>query len=158
MNKESSLLTSRDNYFEDFTVGEVYKHSRGKTIEWLENVLVTNLVMNTAAGHYNEHQMESTPWGKIVVYGGVSFSLVLGLAAQDCVENALEELGLDNIRLSKPVFHGDTLYAYTEVLSKSDGARADAGVVEFRHYGVNQRDEIVAQVDRRALIKRRSSQ
>ena len=121
MNKEFSQLTSRDNYFEDFTVGAVYKHSRGKTIEWLENVLITNLVMNTAAG------------------------------------NALEELGLDSIRLSKPVIHGDTLYAYTEVLSKSEGTRAHAGVVEFRHYGVNQRDELVAQVDRRALIKRRSN-
>ena len=155
-NKELSQLTSPDNYFEDFTVGAVYKHSRGKTIEWLENVLITNLVMNTAAGHFNTHQMKSMSWGTILSFGGVNFSLVLGLAAQDCVENALEELGLDNIRLSKPVIHGDTLYAYTEVLSKSDGTHADAGVVEFRHYGVNQRDELVAQVDRRALIKRRS--
>jgi itaconyl-CoA hydratase len=156
MNQELSQLTSPDNYFEDFTVGAVYKHARGKTIEWLENVLITNLVMNTAAGHFNTHQMKSMSWGTILSFGGVNFSLVLGLAAQDCVENALEELGLDNIRLSKPVIHGDTLYAYTEVLSKSDGTRGDAGVVEFRHYGVNQRDELVAQVDRRALIKRRS--
>jgi itaconyl-CoA hydratase len=156
MKAQISQLTSPDNYFEDFVVGAVYKHHRGKTIEWLENVLITNLVMNTAAGHFNTDQMKSTPWGTILSYGGVNFSLVLGLASQDCVENALEELGLDNIRLSKPVIHGDTLYAYTEVLSKSDAARADAGVVEFRHYGVNQRDEQVAQVDRRALIKRRS--
>jgi itaconyl-CoA hydratase len=151
-----SQLTSHDNYFEDFEVGAVYKHCRGKTITLLENVLITNLVMNTAQGHFNEHEMKNTPWGTTLSYGGVNFSMVLGLAAQDCVENALEELGLDNIRLSKPVIHGDTLYAYTEVLSKSDGARADAGVVEFRHYGVNQRDELVAQVERRALIKRRS--
>jgi itaconyl-CoA hydratase len=150
-----SQLTSHDNYFEDFEVGAVYKHCRGKTITLLENVLITNLVMNTAQGHFNEHEMKSTSWGTTLSYGGVNFSMVLGLASQDCVENALEELGLDNIRLSKPVIHGDTLYAYTEVLSKSDGARADAGVVEFRHYGVNQRDELVAQVDRRALIKRR---
>jgi itaconyl-CoA hydratase len=153
---EFSQLTSHDNYFEDFAVGAVYKHSRGKTITPLENVLITNLVMNTAQGHFNEHEMKSTSWGTTLSYGGVNFSLVLGLASQDCVENALEELGLDNIRLSKPVIHGDTLYAYTEVLSKADAAREDAGVVEFRHYGVNQRDELVAQVDRRALIKRRS--
>ena len=153
---KSSQLTSHDNYFEDFAVGAVYKHCRGKTITLLENVLITNLVMNTAQGHFNEHEMKSTPWRTTLSYGGVNFSMVLGLASQDCVENALEELALDNIRLSKPVIHGDTLYAYTEVLSKSDGAREDAGVVEFRHYGVNQRDEVVAQVDRRALIKRRS--
>jgi acyl dehydratase len=151
-----SQLTSHDNYFEDFAVGAVYKHCRGKTITLLENVLITNLVMNTAQGHFNEHEMKSTSWGTTLSYGGVNFSMVLGLASQDCVENALEELGLDNIRLSKPVIHGDTLYAYTEVLSKSDAAREDAGLVEFRHYGVNQRDELVAQVDRRALIKRRS--
>lgn len=156
MTTQFSKLTSHDNYFEDFEVGAVYKHSRGKTVTLLENVLITNLVMNTAQGHFNEHEMKCSPWGTTLSYGGVNFSLVLGLASQDCVENALEELGLDNIRLSKPVIHGDTLYAYTEVLSKSEAAREDAGLVEFRHYGVNQRDELVAQVDRRALIKRRS--
>ncbi len=149
-------LTSANNYFEDFEVGAVFKHARGKTVTLLENVLITNMVMNTAQGHFNEHAMKSYAWGQVVSYGGVNFSLVLGLASQDCVENALEELGLDNIRLSKPVFHGDTVYAYTEVLSKSDADREDAGIVVFRHYGTNERDEQVAQVERRALIKRRS--
>ena len=151
-------LTGNDNYFEDFVVGDVYKHVRGKTIYPSENVYITNIVMNTAAGHFNAHQMESMAFGggKVVSYGGVNFSLVLGLSSQDCVENALEELGLDNIRLTKSVGHGDTLYAYTEVLSKSDSDREDAGIVVFRHYGVNQRDELVAQLERRALIKRRS--
>ena len=151
-------LTGIDNYFEDFVVGDVYKHMRGKTIFPSENTYITNMVMNTAAGHFNAHQMESLEFGggKIVSFGGVNFSLVLGLSSQDCVENALEELGLDNIRLTKSVGHGDTLYAYTEVLSKSDSDREDAGIVVFRHYGVNQRDELIAQLDRRALIKRRS--
>jgi itaconyl-CoA hydratase len=149
-------LTATDNFFEDFEVGAVYKHARGKTITPLENVLITHLVMNTAQGHFNEHEMAATPWGTTLSYGGVNFSLILGLASQDCVENAIEELGLNNIRLSKPVVHGDTLYAYTEVLSKSDAERSDAGIVEFRHYGVNQRDELVAQVERLVLIKRRS--
>lgn len=151
-------LTGKDNYFEDFVVGDVYKHFRGKTIFPSENTHITNMVMNTAAGHFNSHQMESMEFGggKIVSYGGVNFSLVLGLSSQDCTENALEELGLDNIRLTKSVGHGDTLYAYSEVLSKSDSPREDAGIVVFRHYGVNQRDELVAQLERRALIKRRS--
>ena len=152
-----SPLTGRDNYFEDFEVGAVFKHARGKTVTNLENVLITNLVMNTAQGHFNEHMMAATPWGAVVSYGGVNFSLVLGLASQDCVENAIAELGLDNIRLVKPVVHGDTLYAYTEVLSKDEGTTDGAGVVVFRHYGVNQNDELVAQMERRALIKRRRS-
>jgi itaconyl-CoA hydratase len=150
-----AALTGQDNYFEDFEVGAVYKHARGKTVTALENVLVTNLVMNTAQGHFNEHMMAATPWGTVVSYGGVNLSLVLGLSSQDCVENALQELGLDNIRLLKPVLHGDTLYAYTEVLSKDDGLSEEAGVVVFRHYGVNQRDELVAQLERRASIKKR---
>jgi itaconyl-CoA hydratase len=54
------------------------------------------------------------------------------------------------------VTHGDTLYAYSEVLEKRDSDQVDAGVVVFRHYGYNQRDEQVAQIDRHALIKRKS--
>jgi len=153
---ELASLTGSDNYFEDFEVGAVFRHARGKTITPLENVLITNMVLNTAQGHFNEHQMSQSAFGHILSYGGVNFSMVLGLSSQDCCENALAELGLDNIRLSRPVTHGDTLYAYSEVLSKTDSDQADAGVVVFRHYGVNQRDELVAQVERKALIKRRS--
>jgi acyl dehydratase len=149
-------LTSADNYFEDFEVGAKIRHARGKTVTPLENVYITNMVMNTAHGHFNEDAMSKTPFGQIISYGGVNFSLVLGLSSQDCVENALAELGLDNIRLSKPVVHGDTIYAFTEVLAKEDAEQDDAGIVTFRHYGFNQREEQVAQVDRRALIKRKS--
>jgi itaconyl-CoA hydratase len=151
-----SDLTGKTNYFEDFTVGQVIRHARGKTIEGLENVLITNLVMNTAQGHFNEHAMKTSPWKGRLSYGGVNFSLVMGLAMQDTGENALAELGMDNIRLQNPVVHGDTLYAYSEVLSKEDADRKDAGVVTFRHYGVNQDDKQVFQGDRRMLIKRRS--
>jgi itaconyl-CoA hydratase len=153
---ELSKLTGANNYFEDFEVGSVIQHARGKTMTPLENVLITNMVMNTAQGHFNEHQMAASPFGGILAYGGVNFSLVLGLACQDCCENALTELGLDNIRLTRPVTHGDTLYAFSEVLEKRDSDQVDAGVVVFRHYGYNQRDEQVAQIDRRALIKRKS--
>jgi acyl dehydratase len=153
---ELSKLTGSNNYFEAFEVGMVIKHARGKTMTPLENVLITNMVMNTAQGHFNEHQMAQTAFGGIICYGGVNFSLVLGLASQDCCENALAELGLDNIRLSKLVTHGDTLYAYSEVLEVADSEQDDAGIVVFRHYGYNQRDEQVAQIDRRVLLKRKS--
>ena len=149
-------LTGRDNYFEDFVVGDAFRHARGKTVTPLENVMITNMVMNTAQGHFNAHMMEATPFKGVLCYGGVNFSLVLGLATQDCCENALAELGLDNIKLTKPVTHGDTLYAYSEVLEVADAEQADAGIVRFRHYGYNQREELVAQLDRTALIKRRS--
>jgi acyl dehydratase len=153
---ELSKLTGADNYFEAFTPGMVIRHARGKTVTPLENVLITNMVMNTAQGHFNEHMMAASPFGHILSYGGVNFSLVLGLACQDCCENALAELGLDNIRLTKPVTHGDTLYAVSEVLEVGPADREDAGIVVFRHHGYNQRDEQVAVVERRVLLKRKS--
>ncbi len=153
---ELASLTSPDNYYEDFDVGQVIRHARGKTITELENVNITNMVMNTAQGHFNADQMSRSPLGKILCYGGVNFSLVLGLASQDTVENALAELGLDNIQLKTMVFHGDTLYAYSKVLEKRESDREDAGIVVFKHFGINQNKELVAEIERTALIKKKS--
>lgn len=149
-------LTSKDSYFEAFTVGEVMRHARGKTVEPLENVLITNLVMNTAAGHFDEHAMKDSPFGRRVTFGGVTASLVIGMASQDTAENALAEIGMTGLRLKSPVFHGDTLYAYTEVLAKEDAEREDAGIVTFKHWGVNQDDIVVCECVRRVLVKRAS--
>ena len=151
-----TTLTGGDTYFEDFVPGTQMRHARGKTVEALENVLITNLVMNTAHGHFNEHAMADTPFKHRITFGGVTASLVIGLASQDTAENALAELGLDKIRFRTPVLHGDTLYAYTEVLAVKDSEQPDAGEVRFRHWGVNQDDKIVFEGERRVLIKRRS--
>lgn len=149
-------LTGNDNYFEDFTVGDVYEHARGKTMTEMDNVLITNLVMNTAQGHFNEHQMSRTPLGRRIVFGGITASFIVGLAMQDTGENALAELSLDKVRFRTPVFHGDTLYAYAEVVEKSDSDRPDAGIVLFRHRGLNQDGKVVFEGERRVLVKRRS--
>jgi itaconyl-CoA hydratase len=152
--------TSPDNYFEDFEVGQVIAHARGKTITEMDNVLLTNLVMNTADGHFNEHRMKQQQGGIAgfntrIVYGGISFSMVIGLAAQDTGEQVLEERGMDKIRLRAPVHHGDTLYAYTEVLEKAEGDRPDAGFIRFKHFGVNQDDKLVFEGERTVMIRRR---
>ncbi len=149
-------LTGDDGYFEDFVPGTVMRHARGKTVEALENVLITNMVMNTADGHFNEIAMQDTPFGHRIVFGGVTAALVIGLASQDTAENALAELSMTGIRFRTPVFHGDTLFAYSEVLAVEPADRDDAGVVRFRHWGVNQKDEIVFEGERRVLLKRRS--
>lgn len=151
-----SSLTSKNNYFEDFTVGQVIKHARGKTMEPLENVLFTNLTMNTAQGHFNEDLMKLTPYGQRLSYGGANFSIVMGLASEDCCENALAELSMNNIKLTNPVFHGDTLYAYSEVLEISGSDREDAGKVRFKHYGFNQDNKQIFEGERLVLLKRRS--
>jgi acyl dehydratase len=78
------------------------------------------------------------------------------MASQDTAENALAEIGMTDLRLKSPVFHGDTLYAYTEVVSKQDAAQDDAGIVTFRHWGVNQDDVVVCECVRKVLVKRES--
>jgi acyl dehydratase len=153
--------TSPDNYFENFEVGQVVAHCRGKTVTEMDNVLLTNMVMNTAQGHFNEHVMRQATsiagFNTRIVFGGINFSMVIGLAAQDTGEQVLQELGMDKIRLKTPVHHGDTLYAFTEVLAKMDSDREDAGIIRFKHYGINQDDKLVYEGERTVLMKRRSA-
>lgn len=157
MNRDLASLTGRDNYFEDFAVGAVYEHARGKTVTEMDGVLITNLVMNTAQGHFNEHRMVQGPFGRRIVFGGVTAAMVIGLAMQDTGEHALAEMGLDKVRFRAPVFHGDTLYAYTEVLETREADRPDAGIVRFRHQGYNQDGALVFEGERTVLIARRPS-
>jgi len=156
MSTIASTLTGKRNYFEDFEVGAKIRHARGTTIGEVENQMLTKLVLNTADGHYNEHRMASTNFGRRLVFGLITGSVCIGLAMQDTGENALAELGLDKIRFTAPVFHGDTLYAYSEVLEKRDADRDDAGIVRFRHWGTKQDASVVFEGERTVLIKRRS--
>lgn len=151
-----SALTGNDNYFEDFTVGASYEHARGKTVTEMDGVLITNMVMNTAQGHFNEDQMAKGPMGQRIVFGGVTAAMVIGLAMQDTGEQAVAELGMTGIRFRVSVHHGDTLYAFSEVLETRDGDRPDAGVVRFAHRGLNQDGKVVFEGERTVLIKRRS--
>ena len=153
-------LTGNHNYFEDFETGQVMRHARGKTMCEQDNVGITLQVLNTAEGHFNEDLMQKNAmgqagWNSRIQFGGVTISMIVGLAMQDTGENALAELALDKIRLKAPVFHGDTLYAYSEVLEKRESDRADAGIVTFKHYGVNQKDQVVFEGERTVLIRKR---
>ncbi|MGA2408993.1 MAG: MaoC family dehydratase [Candidatus Binataceae bacterium] len=162
MSAAIAALTGRGNFFEDFNAGDVYEHARGKTMEMLENVLITNLVLNTAQVHFNEDAVQRLGGQPHrIVFGGVTASLVIGLAMQDTGEQAVEEIGLDKVRFRVPVMHGDTLYAFTEVLAKNDSAEVtrghkEAGEIHFKHYGVNQRGETVFEGERKVLIKKRA--
>jgi len=156
-------LTGNSNYFEDFVVGTVMKHARGKTMCEQDNVGITLQVLNTAEGHFNEHLMQKNAmgrdgWNSRLQFGGVTISMIIGLSMQDTGENALKELSLDAIRLKNPVFHGDTLYAYTKVLGKEEAEQDNAGIVQFKHWGVNQDDKVVFEGERRVLIKKRPAE
>jgi len=154
-------LTGNHNYFEDFRAGQMLRHARGKTVCEQDNVGITLQVLNTADAHFNEDLMQKNAMGRSgwttrLVFGGVTIAIVIGLAMQDTGENAVKELQLDRIRLKAPVFHGDTLYAFSEVLETRSGHLDEAGIVKFRHYGINQKDQIVFEGERTVLIKRRS--
>ena len=156
---QTSHLTDKGSYFEDFEVGQTMRHARGKTISALENVLITNLVMNTAQAHFNEHFMQTTGavlFPHIISYGGVNLAIVFGLATQDACENAIAELGMDKIKFASPVGHGDTIYALTKVLDKRDAEVPDAGIIRFLHVGINEKNKVCAEGERSVLIKRRS--
>jgi len=147
-------LGGDDNWFEDFRPGARFRHTRGKTITELENVLITNLVMNTADAHFNEQRMAERPIGTSIVFGGVTASLVIGLASQDTSDNLIEDRGIENLALRTPVVHGDTITAATEVLS-AEPLDDVSGLVRFHHWGLNQRGDIVAELDRTVVVARR---
>lgn len=151
-----AALTGADNYVERFAVGDRFRHARGKTITEMDGVLLTNLVMNTAQGHFNEDAMAEREFGQRIVFGGVTAAMIVGLASQDTAENALAELGMTAVRFHSPVFHGDTLYATTEVLAVEDADRPDAGIVTFAHTGTKADGTVVFTGRRRVLLKRAS--
>ncbi len=143
-------------WFEDFAVGARMRHARGTTVGEVEGQLLTKLVMNTADAHFNEDRMHGTPFGRRLVFGLVTASIVIGLASEDTADNALAEVALDRLRFRAPVFHGDTLYAYTEVLETRAADREDAGLVRFRHWGRKQDGTVVFEGERTVLVKRRT--
>ena len=154
-------ITKTESYFEDFQVGDNYIHGRGRTVTEMDNVMFTHLAMNTAEPHFNEDMMANLPslnkFGSTrVVVGTFTISLTMGLASEDCCENALAELGLDKMRLPSPVFHGDTIYAESEVIGKEEIAdNPGAGIVYFKVTGNNQNDERVFEGERKVMIKKR---
>ncbi len=153
-------LTRADNYFEDFTVGTTYDHTRGRTVMEQENTLFTHLTMNTASTHFNRDLMRTYMDGRFrdrLVNGGITLSLVIGLTSQDISENAVADVGLTNVRMHSPVFPGDTLYARSDILEvRAAPGREDLGLVRYAFRGYNDAGEPVTEGERTILVKRRS--
>jgi acyl dehydratase len=143
-------------YLEDFDPGDLVRHGRGKTLTQVETTTLTHLSMNTSDGHFDAHRYRQTAWGGTMVFGCITAAVVIGLAMEDTGAAAIRELGVGDLRLRAPVADGDTLYAYSEVVSTE--RRDDrSGEVVFRHTGVNQRDEVVLTCERRVLVRRRDA-
>ncbi|AKU90377.1 Mesaconyl-CoA hydratase [Vulgatibacter incomptus] len=157
---EGRRLTRDDNFFEDFEEGETIVHPRGRTVSEAEHMMLTNLVLNTAQLHFNQAMCDESPAacfdGRRVVYGGIVFAFVYGLASEETSENAIQEISFDEGRHKAPVFAGDTLFAESTVLEKRDSPdHAEAGIVKMLLLGKNQRGEVVLEITREILVRRR---
>lgn len=154
--EKQRTATIPDGFAEDFIVGSRFRHARTRTITDLDLNGLTLLVMNTASGHFSEQEMAGTPFGGRINFGGLTLALTIGLATQDTSGQAVRELGLDDIRFAVPVRHGDSIGAATEVLAVDPLDDGDA-TVSFRHYGINQRGEIVCEATRQIQVRTRST-
>jgi acyl dehydratase len=146
-------------YFEDFEIGDVYRHWPGKTITEADDHLFCMITMNHHPLHTDAYYAEhATQFGKNVVVGNLVYSLVLGMSVPDVSGLAIANLEVETLQHKMPTFHGDTIYAVTEVLDKVESkSKPDRGVVSVETRGFNQRGEEVCYFKRSVMIPKRSA-
>ena len=144
-------------YLEDFTPGDVFKHWPGKTITEMDNHLFSLLTMNHNPLHIDEHYMKTNhQHGKVLVDGLYVISLVVGMSVRDTSGKAIANLEYERITHDGPVFHGDTIYAESEILEvRESRSRPDRGIVYIESRGFNQRNEQILTLRRRFLVPKR---
>ena len=144
-------------YFEEWKVGDHLKHELRRTITETDNLLISTLTHNTQPLHLDATAAAASEFGQILVNGILTFGLMIGISVADTTVGVLvANLGYDKIRMPKPVFIGDTLRAETTVSElKASASRPQAGIITFAHHMLNQRDELVCEAMRTALIKRK---
>ena len=144
-------------YFEEFTVGQVFRHQPGRTVTEADNVLFTTMTMNPQPLHLDAAFAVQTEFGQRLVNSLLTLGIAVGLSVGDTtLGTTVANLGFDKIEFPKPVFHGDTLYVETEITDKRESrSRPDAGVVFFEHRASNQRDELVARIRRAGLMRKK---
>ncbi|TLX07081.1 MaoC family dehydratase [Rhizobium sp. MHM7A] len=146
-------------YFDEWTVGDRIAHEIRRTVTETDNLLFSTLSHNPQPLHLDADYAAATEFGRIVVNGTFTFALTIGLSVGDTTLGTLvANLGYDKVTMPKPVFIGDTLRVETEVTElRRSNSRPDAGIVTFRHVTLNQRDEIVCQCLRTAMLKGKPS-
>jgi itaconyl-CoA hydratase len=143
-------------YWEDFTVGDIIKHWPGRTITEADNVWFTLLTMNQHPVHFDANYAKSQMFGKPIVNSTFTLALLAGMTVRDTSQNTIANLGWGDIKIPKPVFVGDTIYAETEVVEKRESkSRPDTGIVTFKQTGYNQHNEVIMTYTRTSLAKRR---
>lgn len=140
-------------YYEDFTEGDIYPHPLGRTVTKTDNIYMTLLTQNTNPIHFDDYYSEQTDFGRPLVDSTFTLALVTGQSVTDISQNAMANLGWDNIKLPNPVFEGDTIYSYSEVTGlRESNSRPHVGIVSVKTYGYNQRAEVVISFDRTMMV------
>ena len=143
-------------YFEEFSVGQMFDHPIRRTVTETDNVLFTTLTHNPAALHLDAEYMKGTEFGQPIVNSCLTLGLMVGISVNDTTHGTtVANLGWDDVRFPKPVFHGDTLRIESEVLELRDSkSRPENGIVIFAHRAFNQDDVLVGHCKRTALMHR----
>jgi len=143
-------------YYEDFTVGDVYEHRPGRTISEADNTWFTLLTMNKHPVHFDAHYAAKSEFGKPLVNSALTLSIVAGMSVSDTSQKAIANLGWNDIRLTAPVFAGDTLYAESEVLDKRESkSRPTQGIVKIKTTGTKADGTVFMTYERSMLIPKR---
>ena len=140
-------------YYEDFEEGDVYKHPYGRTVTETDDVWTTNITMNLNPMHFNEAYAAETEFGERLVNGLFVIALAVGMSVIDVSANATANLGYDEVRHHAPVFHGDTIFAESEVVeTRESESRDHVGIITTKLRAYNQTDEIVLSLTRTGMV------
>lgn len=144
-------------HYDEWRIGDAITHDIRRTVTETDNLLFTTMTHNPQPLHLDIEAARASEFGQILVNGTFTFALMIGLSVGDTTLGTLiANLGYDRLVMPKPVFIGDTMRASSEVIGLRDSkSRPDAGIVTFAHRLHNQRDELVCQCERSALLKRR---
>jgi acyl dehydratase len=146
-------------YFEELDPGVVIEHSTRRTVTETDNILFCAMTLNLAPLHLDAEYSKNSIYGQRLVNSLYILGLVTGITVPDTTQGTtLGNLGFQEVTFPKPVFHGDTIRVRTEIVEKRESkSRNDSGIVYFRHYGINQRDEVVCDARRAGLMLKRPS-
>jgi acyl dehydratase len=149
---EGDLMPGK--YFEELEVGMKFKHALGRTITEMDNVLFSALTMNTQPLHVNEDFASKTEFGQRLVNGVFTLGLVVGLTVPELTEGTIvANLGYDKVVHPNPVFHGDTIYAESEIIEKRESkSRPDVGIVRIKCLGRKPDGTVVVEFERTAMF------
>jgi acyl dehydratase len=144
-------------WFEQFHEGQEFVHDWTRTVTEYDNTMFSLLTMNPQPLHIDAHFAEKTEFGQRLFNSLYTLGIMVGMTVNDTtLGTTVANLGMTDVKFPKPVFHGDTLRARTKVVSvRASRSRPDAGLVEFEHVALNQRDEVVASCRRTGLMRRR---